>query len=98
VWEPVSEVALQSSQVGAGGTVADVAVGPDEVVRGLLHTQPRQCLPVEVVQGGGRGVAGEVMDGQHAGVAMVKDGELSGVPVADRAAQQQVLGEPVNPN
>jgi len=45
-------------QVGAGASVADVAVGADEVVRCLGDAEPGECLPVDVVQDAGRGVAG----------------------------------------
>ena len=58
VWEPVGEVALEVVQVRPGGAVADVAVRSDEVVRRLLHTQPRERLPVDVMWGAGRGLEG----------------------------------------
>jgi len=48
-------VAPEAVQIGAGGAVADVAVGSDEVVRRLLHTQPRERPPVDVMEGTGRG-------------------------------------------
>jgi hypothetical protein len=54
----VREVALEAVQVRPGGAVADVAVGSDEVVRCLLHIQPRERLPVDVTRGAGRGLAG----------------------------------------
>jgi hypothetical protein len=52
VWrlEPAGEVALEPVQVSAGNAVVDVAVRPDEVVRRLSHTQPRERVPVD---GGG---------------------------------------------
>src|SRR6266571_3402913 len=77
-------------QVRAAGAVADVAVGSDEIARGVVHAEPRERLPVDVVQGAGRGRAGQVMYGQDVGVAAAYAGELVGVPVAGRAAQQQV--------
>jgi hypothetical protein len=40
-------------QVGAGSTVADVTVRPDDLVRGLLHPRPRERLPIDVMQSGG---------------------------------------------
>ena len=51
-------MALEAVQVRPGGAVADVAVGSDEVVRCLPQTQPRERLPVEVMQGAGRGLEG----------------------------------------
>jgi pimeloyl-ACP methyl ester carboxylesterase len=50
----VSQVALEAVQVGAGSAVADVAVRPDDVVRRLLHTQPRERLPIDAIQGAGQ--------------------------------------------
>jgi hypothetical protein len=65
-----------------------VAVGSDEGVCRLLHTQPRERLPVEVVQGVGRGIAGQVRYGQDVAVARADGGELVGVPGVGGAAQQ----------
>ena len=58
LWGPVREVALEAVQVHPGGAVADVAIGSDEVVRRLLHTQPCERLPVAVMKGAGRGISG----------------------------------------
>ena len=85
VWEPVSEVALEPLQVGAGGAIGDLAVRPDEVVRRLFDTKPRQRVPVDVLQGAGRSLAGQVLDGHHARVTTAQDAELAGVPVAGAA-------------
>ena len=65
-WEPPVEPALEPTQVGAGGAVADVAVGPDQVVGGPPHAQPGQGHPVGVVQRARAGLAGQVVDGQQA--------------------------------
>jgi hypothetical protein len=50
-----------------------LAVGWDEVVRHLLHLQPRERLPVDVcraqVQGAGRGLAGHMLYDQDLAVA-----------------------------
>jgi hypothetical protein len=51
VGEPAGEVAAEPVQVGAGGAVADVSVGSDEVVRGVVDTKLGERLPVDVVQG-----------------------------------------------
>jgi hypothetical protein len=53
-----------------------VAVGSDEVVRCLLH-QPRERLPVEVMQDAGLGLAGQMVDGQDVAVG-ADGGEVAG--------------------
>jgi hypothetical protein len=57
----VGEVAPEPVQVRPGGAVADMAVESDEVVRRLLHPQPRERLPVDVMQGAGRALAGALL-------------------------------------
>jgi hypothetical protein len=95
---------LEAVEVRAGGAVGYVGVGPDEVVRRLLHAPPRECLPVGVVQGAGHGLARQVVDGQRAGAAPTQRGSLTGVPADGAAAQQQLearggerLAEPAPP-
>jgi len=56
VWplEAAAREALQQPMpVGAGSTVADVSVRPDDLVRRLLHARPRERLPIDVRQGVG---------------------------------------------
>jgi len=48
------EAVQQPMKVGAGSTVADVTVRPDDLVRRLLHTRPRERLPIDVMQSGGQ--------------------------------------------
>jgi len=56
---------VQAGEVGAAGAVADVTVGADEVVGGVLaggvQAEPAQRGAVGVVQGAGDGLAGEVV-------------------------------------
>jgi hypothetical protein len=68
VWEPVGEVALEAVQIRPGCSVADVAVGSDEVVRRLLHPQPRDRLRRCRVGRRAR-LAGQVLYGQDVAVA-----------------------------
>jgi len=49
------------------------------------ESAPHERVPVDVMQGVGRGLASQVMDGQHAGVAAAHHGELAGVLVAAAA-------------
>jgi hypothetical protein len=44
--KPAGEVVLEPLQVGAGGTVGDVTVGPDEVVRAVACPQAREVAPL----------------------------------------------------
>lgn len=90
VGELAGEVPLQAGQVVATSAVPDVTVGANQVLGGAVDAEARERLPVEVVQGAGRGLAGQVVHGQRVGVTVAQGGELAGVPVAERAAQQQV--------
>jgi hypothetical protein len=65
-----------------------VTVGTDEVLSGAVDAEAREHLPVDVLQHGGRGLAGEVVHGQDVWIAVAQGGELAGVPVADGPAQQ----------
>src|SRR6266498_1275466 len=96
VGEPAGEVAAEPVQVRAAGAVADVAVGSDEIARGVVHAEPRERLPVDVVQGAGRGRAGQVVHGQDVGAAAAYAGELVGVPVA-RAGRTAAGGSLARP-
>src|SRR5215207_286363 len=60
--EPAGEVALEAIQGGAAAPVADVAVGPDEVLRRRLDPEAGERLPVDVVQDPGSGFAVKAMD------------------------------------
>ncbi len=67
-----------------------LTVGSDEVLRRSLHPESRERLPVEVMEGAARGLAGQVVHGQRAGVAAGHGGHPPGIPVAGAAAQQQM--------
>src|SRR4029453_6505626 len=66
-----------------------MTVGANEVLGGAVDAKEREQVPVEVVQSAGRGLAGQMVDGQRLGVTVAQGGELAGVPVAGGAAQQQ---------
>jgi hypothetical protein len=59
-------------------------------VRGVVDTKLRERLPVDVVQGAGRGLAGEMVHSQRVGVVPAHRGESACVPAAGAAAEQQV--------
>jgi hypothetical protein len=71
-------------QIVATRAVPDVTVGANQVLGGAVDAEARERLPVEVVQGAGRDLAGQVVHGQRVGVAVAQRGELAGVPVAER--------------
>jgi hypothetical protein len=54
----------------------------------VCSTQPRERLPVEVVQDTGPGLAGQMMDGQDVAVARADGGELAGDAGIGGAAPQ----------
>jgi hypothetical protein len=85
-WEPAGEVALEPGQIVVTTPVPDVTVGANEVLGSAVDAKAREHLPLEVLQGAGRGRAGQVVHGQRVTVTVVQSGELAGVPVAGRAA------------
>jgi hypothetical protein len=46
--KPEGELALQAREVGAAGAVADVTVGPRQVLRRAVDPEARERLPVEI--------------------------------------------------
>jgi hypothetical protein len=88
--EPAGEIALKAVQIGPAAAVADMAVGADEVLRRPLDSEPGGRPPVGVVQAAGRGVAGESVHFDEAGVALAERGEPVAVPAVGGPAKEKV--------
>jgi hypothetical protein len=88
--EPAGEVALDAAEVGATAAVADVAVGPDQVLRLAVDAEPRERLPVDIVEDAGPDIAGKPVHGDEAAVALPQSGEVGCVPTVGGSAEEEV--------
>ena len=77
----MGEITIEAVQVRAAAPVADVPVRADEELCGALDAQAGEGLSVDVVQHSGRGLAGEAMDPDKAGVAVLERGYVVAVPI-----------------
>jgi hypothetical protein len=83
-------VALEVSEVEAGTSVADVAVGAHQILRAVAGAEPGQGGAARILQSAGGGVGAEPVENDQAPIALAELCELLAVPGARRATQQQL--------
>ena len=84
-------MALQAVEVEAGAAVADVTVGPNQVVGAVAGAEPGQGGPVRVAERGLRGgLAAEPVNRDQVPVACLQPRQPLLVPCARGAAEQQL--------
>jgi hypothetical protein len=67
-----------------------VAVGPDEVLRGLLRAEPRERAAVVVVQDAWCGLPRQLVHGHELAVAFPQAADLVGAPGGVESAEEEV--------
>jgi hypothetical protein len=86
---PAGEVAVDAAQVGASAAVADVTVGPHQVLRYALDAEASTRLSVDIVQRARGDFAGQSLHGDEVAAALLQCGHVVCVPAVCGPAEEE---------
>src|SRR5262249_32729175 len=88
--EPTGEVLVDAFELGATAPITDVAVGPHEVPRRAVDAEPRERLPVAIMENAGYGFASQPVHRDEAAVPLLQRGGVDCVAAVGWSAEEEV--------